>query len=382
MDLGAEAAPFYEDTEHLHYVIQPGKMIKLESVSVDFEQSGKQAKVIKAVDQVSLNIKRGEVFGIVGSSGAGKSTLLRTINLLERPHAGTVVVDGEEITSLRGSALRRARQKIGMIFQHFNLMHTRTVFDNAAFALRIDGKSEREISERVPEILRLVGLEDKAQAYPSQLSGGQKQRVGIARAVANHPSVLLCDEPTSALDLETSAAILDLLKEINVRLGITIVLISHEMNVIKKICNRVAVMAGGKVVEQGDAFDIFARPREDLTRDLVARTLNLDIPLHLIDNIPGIVLKVLFLGDKAEGSVLSATTIRYGVSVNILQGKIEYIGNRAIGLLVVRLAEFPLSSALQSEFGAPYALPSVARIDAAVQFIRDNAAQVEVFYAH
>jgi D-methionine transport system ATP-binding protein len=345
-------------------------MIKLENISVDFELRGKQAKAVKAVDQVSLHIKRGEVFGIVGSSGAGKSTLLRTINLLERPSAGKVVVNDKDITGLQGNALRLERQKIGMIFQHFNLMHTRTVFDNAAFALRIAGKSEQEIQQRVPEILRLVGLEDKAQAYPSQLSGGQKQRVGIARAVANHPAVLLCDEPTSALDLETSAAILELLKEINERLGITIVLISHEMSVIKKICSRVAVMAGGKVVEQGEAFDIFATPREEFTRQLVAHTLNLDIPEHLLDNIPGTVLKVLFLGDKAEDSVLSETAVRFGVSVNILHGKIEYIGNRAVGLLVVRLAAFASKGAVEP------------RIDDAVQYIRDHASQVEVLHAH
>ena len=348
-----------------------GKMIKLENISVDFELRGKEAKALKAVDQVSLHIRRGEVFGIVGSSGAGKSTLLRTINLLEQPNGGRVVVDGEEITLLKGSALRQARQKIGMIFQHFNLMHTRTVFDNAAFALRIAGKSEEEIRQRVPEILRLVGLEDKADAYPSQLSGGQKQRVGIARAVANHPAVLLCDEPTSALDLETSAAILELLKEVNERLGITIVLISHEMSVIKKICSRVAVMAGGKVVEEGEAFDIFATPREDFTRQLVAHTFNLDMPEHLIDNIPGTLLKLLFLGDRAEDPVLSATAIRFGVSVNILHGKIEYIGGRAIGLLVVRLSDI-----------SPQTELSAGRIADAVQYIRENVAQVEVLHAH
>jgi len=351
-------------------------MIKLDNISVDFELRGKQTKAIKAVDQVSLHIQRGEVFGIVGTSGAGKSTLLRTINLLERPSAGRVVVDGEDITDLQGHALRQERHKIGMIFQHFNLMHNRTVFDNAAFALRVVGKSEQEIKQRVPEILKLVGLEDKAQAYPSQLSGGQKQRVGIARAVANHPAILLCDEPTSALDLETSAAILELLKEINERLGITIVLISHEMNVIKKICSRVAVMAGGKVVEEGSAFDIFATPQAEFTQQLVAHTFNLDIPNHLIKNIPGTVLKVLFLGDKAEDSVLSATAIRFGVSVNILHGKIEYIGNRAVGLLVIRLAQLPTPEA------ASYTTPADERIDAAVQFIRDNATQVEVLHAH
>ena len=357
-------------------------MIKLDNISVNFELRGQQAQVVKAVDQVSLHIRRGEVFGIVGTSGAGKSTLLRTINLLERPNAGRVWVDGEDITDLNGSALRLERHKIGMIFQHFNLMHNRTVFDNAAFALRVAGKSEAEIQQRVPEILSLVGLEDKAQAYPAQLSGGQKQRVGIARAVANHPAVLLCDEPTSALDLETSAAILELLKEINERLGITIVLISHEMNVIKKICSRVAVMAAGKVVEEGAAFDIFATPQADFTRQLVAHTFNLDIPEHLIDNIPGMVLKLLFLGDKAENSVLSTTAIRFGVSVNILHGKIEYIGNRAVGLLVVRLAELPAHATRPAQFATPYGTPADERIAAAVQFIRDNASQVEVLHAH
>ncbi|MBI3531105.1 MAG: methionine ABC transporter ATP-binding protein [Curvibacter sp. PD_MW3] len=357
-------------------------MIKLENISVEFELRGKQATRFKAVDRVSLHIRRGEVFGIVGTSGAGKSTLLRTINLLERPSAGRVLVDGEDITDLTGSALRLERHKIGMIFQHFNLMHNRTVFDNAAFALRVAGKSEAEIQQRVPEILKLVGLEDKALAYPSQLSGGQKQRVGIARAVANRPAVLLCDEPTSALDLETSAAILELLKEINERLGITIVLISHEMNVIKKICGRVAVMDGGKVIEEGSAFDIFATPQADFTRQLVAHTLNLDIPEHLVDNIPGTVLKVLFLGDKAEDSVLSAAAIRFGVSVDILHGKIEYIGDRAMGLLVVRLADLPIGSVPPELVTSVYATSPTARVDAAVQFIRENATQVEVLHAH
>jgi D-methionine transport system ATP-binding protein len=232
----------------------------------------------------------------------------------------------------------------------------------------------------VPEILQLVGLEDKAQAYPSQLSGGQKQRVGIARAVANHPAVLLCDEPTSALDMETSAAILELLKEINQRLGITIVLISHEMDVIKKVCDRVAVMDAGKVVEEGSAFAIFATPKHDFTRQLVAHTLNLDIPEHLVHNIPGLVLKLLFLGEKAEDSVLSSASVRFGVSVDILHGKIEYIGNHAMGLLVVRLADLPLD-ALPPALAAHYA-DAPARLQAAVEFIRASATHTEVLHAH
>lgn len=342
-------------------------MIELNNIRVDFAIRGHR---VQAVDDVSLRIAAGEVFGIVGASGAGKSTLLRVINLLERPRAGRVVINGRDITDFQGAALRRERQKIGMIFQHFNLMHTRTVFDNAAYALRIAGKSTAEIKQRVPEILRLVGLEDKAQAYPAQLSGGQKQRVGIARAVANHPEVLLCDEPTSALDLETSAAILDLLKEINQRLGITIVLISHEMAVIKKICTKVAVMAGGRVIEQGDAYDIFATPQQAFTRQLVAHTFDLDLPAHLSDEGEGRLLKLFFVGDQAENGILSVAAIRFGVAIHLLHGKIEYIGHRAVGLLIVRITEATVDAAS--------ARPLAERIEAAVQFIAHHASQVEV----
>ncbi|MEC5341875.1 methionine ABC transporter ATP-binding protein [Brenneria populi] len=310
-------------------------MIKLEGVCVDFSQGKQQGN--RAVDNVTLHIKPGEVFGIVGTSGAGKSTLLRTINVLQRPTSGVVRVNGVKVNELRGKSLREQRQKIGMIFQHFNLMQTRTVAENVAFSLKSAGKSGAEIAQRVPEILSLVGLSDKAAAFPSQLSGGQKQRVGIARAIANRPEVLLCDEPTSALDLETSAAILVLLKEINQKLGITIVLISHEMSVIKSVCDRVAVMTGGKVVEEGDVFDIFAAPRHAFTRQLVAHTLNLELPPRLRQDLQGTLLKILFVGESAEQPVLSDVATRYGVSVNILHGKIEYIGNRALGILVALL---------------------------------------------
>ncbi|WP_224717852.1 methionine ABC transporter ATP-binding protein [Pectobacterium versatile] len=310
-------------------------MIQLEGVSVDFLQ-GKQPENL-AVDNVSLHIQRGEVYGIVGTSGAGKSTLLRTINLLQRPTAGRVLVNGVLISELAGQPLREQRQKIGMIFQHFNLMQTRTVAENVAFSLKAAGKSSAVIAARVPEILTLVGLTDKASSYPAQLSGGQKQRVGIARAIANDPEVLLCDEPTSALDLETSAAILALLKEINEKLGITIVLISHEMSVIKAVCDRVAVMTGGRVVEEGDVFDIFATPQHAFTRQLVSHTLDLALPPRLLVDLQGTLLKILFVGESAEQPVLSDVATRFGVSVNILHGKIEYIGNRALGILVALL---------------------------------------------
>lgn len=340
-------------------------MIELQDISIAFVAKD---HTVHAVKNASLRIEPGQIFGIVGTSGAGKSTLLRTINLLERPSSGRVLLDGNDITDLRGAALRRERQKIGMIFQHFNLMHTCTVFENVAFPLHIAGKSRQEINARVPELLGLVGLADKAKAYPAQLSGGQKQRVGIARAIANHPEVLLCDEPTSALDLETSAAILELLKEINARLGITIVLISHEMSVIKRICTRVAVMHQGEIIEQGDVYDIFATPREEFTRQLVEHTFNLELPPRLTVDLRGTLLKILFLGDRAEHPVLSEATLRFGVSVNILHGKIEYINNRPIGLLIALL--------LDRE-----GVPGPSRLAEAVDFVRNSTAHVEVLHA-
>jgi len=335
-------------------------VIELHDISVAFKADPSLGTNILAVRDATLTVDRGEVFGIVGSSGAGKSTLLRTINLLERPGTGRVVVNGTDLTGLPQRELRRERQKIGMIFQHFNLMHTRTVWDNAAFALKVAGRSRAEIRQRVPEILALVGLTDKAGAYPDQLSGGQKQRVGIARALANHPELLLCDEPTSALDLETAASILALLKEINRKLGLTIVIISHEMAVIKAVCDRVAVMDAGRVVEQGTVYDIFSRPSHPFTRELVDRTFNLELPDRHLNAIDVTLLKILFLGEKAETPVLFEAAWRYGVAVNILHGKIEYIGDRAIGLLLVSLT------------GA------AAPVCDAVAFIRENTERVEV----
>lgn len=343
-------------------------MIQLEHIGVDFPRKGQTAN--RVVNDVSLTVHQGEVFGIVGASGAGKSTLLRTINLLQRPTQGNVLIDGTEISVLSGKTLRLERQKIGMIFQHFNLMATRTVYDNVAFSMKVAHCPTDEIRRRVPEILELVGLQSKSSAYPSQLSGGQKQRVGIARAIANHPKVLLCDEPTSALDLETSAQILSLLKEINARLGITIVLISHEMNVIKSICDRVAVMKDGVIVEQGDVFSVFATPQHPFTRQLVQHTFNLDLPERLTQHHRGMLLKILFLDDRAEEPVLSEAISRYGVSINILHGKIEYIGNRAMGLLVALI--YDKSSVTNA--------PTAAVLDA-VEYIKNNTAQVEVLHA-
>ncbi|MBL5921441.1 virulence-associated ABC transporter ATP-binding protein SfbB [Lelliottia amnigena] len=335
-------------------------MIKLDKVCVDFSTG--RGPSTRAVSDVSLTIAAGEIFGIVGTSGAGKSTLLRTLNALQRPSAGSVNVNGVEISSLDGADLRKARQRIGMIFQHFNLMHTRTVAQNVAFSIKAAGWERSKIAPRVTEILALVGLTDKADRYPVQLSGGQKQRVGIARGIANHPDVLLCDEPTSALDLETSATILALLKKINAQMGITIVLITHEMNVIKSICDRVAVMSGGVVVEMSDVFDVFAHPQHAFTQQLVSHTLNLTLPERLRQHLPGQLLKILFIGDSAEQPVLSEVAVKFGVAVNILHGKIEYIGERALGILVVQLT----------------AQDNPSAVALAVEHIRQRTAQVEV----
>ena len=309
-------------------------MIQLTDISVRF---GGADSPVEAVRKVSLHIGRSEIFGIVGTSGAGKSTLVRTINLLERPTSGSVCIDGTDVTNYKGEALRKHRLRTGMIFQQFNLINTRTVFNNVAFALKVAGRSKGEIAERVPELLALVGLSDKSEAYPAQLSGGQKQRVGIARALANSPRVLLCDEPTSALDLETTASILELLKEINRTLGITIVIITHEMTVVKAICDRVAVMDAGEVVEEGSVYNLFANPNHEFTRQLVSRTLNLELPARLFETAAGKILKLLYRGERAEEPIISETIRLFGVQVNILHGQIEYIGGQPLGALVVAL---------------------------------------------
>ena len=235
-------------------------MIELSHISKEFV-SGK--RTVHAVQDVSLTIDKGEIFGIIGFSGAGKSTLVRCINLLERPTSGKVIVDGQDMLSLSAKELRQARKKIGMIFQHFNLMPSRTVFSNVAYPLQGQGLSKQAIQNKVRKLLKLVDIADKETAYPSQLSGGQKQRVAIARALANDPKVLLCDEATSALDPQTTKAILTLLKDLNQKLNLTIVMITHEMAVVKEICDHVAIMEHGQVVEQGEVFSLFADPKQD-----------------------------------------------------------------------------------------------------------------------
>lgn len=311
-------------------------MIELTHVSKDF---GKGQQEVHAVRDVSLSIDKGEIFGIIGFSGAGKSTLVRCINLLERPTAGTVMVDNKDLTALSARELRQARKKIGMIFQHFNLMPSRTVAGNVAYSMRGSGLSRKETADKVARLLELVGIGDKANAYPSQLSGGQKQRVAIARALANDPNVLLCDEATSALDPQTTRSILYLLKHLNETLGITIVLITHEMAVVKEICHRVAVMEHGRVVEQGDVFHVFADPKQEITKSFIHTTSNLQKIEELVaENSPvvqlqpgEVVVRLSYLQKNVSGLLISAVSQKLGISLNIIFADITIVQDAPIG---------------------------------------------------
>lgn len=298
--------------------------------------------VVKAVDDVSFRIAKGEIFGVIGYSGAGKSTLIRMLNGLEQPSSGSIVVAEKEVSRIIGKGLREARQEISMIFQHFNLLWSRTVFQNIAFPLEIAKVPKRKIAERVNELIQLVGLEGREQAYPSQLSGGQKQRVGIARALANNPQVLLCDEATSALDPETTDAILELLVDINERLGLTIVLITHEMHVIRKICHRVAVMEAGAIVELGHVLDVFKNPQQQITKRFVNQITEPEetkqTVAQLLKQFPeGKVVQLTFVGHAAEQPLISQVIRQYDVTVNILQGKISQTQAGSYGTLFVHI---------------------------------------------
>lgn len=314
-------------------------MIILEHVNKTFDTG---AAAVEAVRDVSFEIASGEIFGIIGFSGAGKSTLVRCINLLEVPTAGKVIVDETVLTGLPERELRQARKKIGMIFQHFNLMKSRTVFDNIAFPLRGSGRGKAEIQTRVRELLKLVGMEEKEQAYPSQLSGGQKQRVAIARALANQPKVLLCDEATSALDPQTTHSILQLLKQLNQKLGITIVVITHEMAVIKEICHRVAVMEAGEVVELGDVFTVFSSPQKPVTKKFIRTTSNLSKVYELIaerspvvalkDN--ELILRLSYIQKNVSEALVSELSRRFDMNLNIIFSSIEIIQDAPLGGLV------------------------------------------------
>lgn len=314
-------------------------MIRFENLSKTFASGD---RMVDAVKNVNLNIEKGKVYGIIGFSGAGKSTLVRCINLLEKPTEGKVYIGDVELTALKSKELRKQRRKIGMIFQHFNLFTSRTVSENVAYSLKHQGLSKKQIKEKVNELLNLVGLEEKANEYPSKLSGGQKQRVAIARALANDPDILLSDESTSALDPQTTVSILKLLKEVNQKLGITIVIITHEMQVVKEICDRVAVMENGEVVEEGDVFEIFANPQKKITKDFVDSTSNLSRIYHYIDEKAKItelklgecILRFKYLERSTSEALVSQLSREFALNINIIFGNIELIGENPIGGLV------------------------------------------------
>lgn len=325
-------------------------MIKLEHISKTFFG----ANQVHAVQDVSLEINDGEIFGIIGYSGAGKSTLVRCINLLERPTEGTVNVDGVELTGLSERELRQERKKISMIFQLFNLLPSRTAAQNVAFPLKGSGLGKEAMRKKVMDLLSMVDLPDKADAYPSQLSGGQKQRVAIARALASDPKVLLCDEATSALDPQTTQSILHLIQKINRETGITVVIITHEMAVVKEICSRVAVMDSGRVVETGCVYDVFSSPQQAVTRSFVSTTSNLGKVESLIaqndpllDLKPGEVLvRLHYIRDNATQSTISEISRRFGVNVNLLFGNIELLDGAPLGGLVAVISGDKVSEAV------------------------------------
>lgn len=317
-------------------------MIELIDVSKTFTLDNKE---VHAVKDVSVTIEEGEIFGVIGYSGAGKSTLVRCINMLERPTSGQVVIDNVDLTTLEERHLRRQRQNIGMIFQQFNLLSSRTAYQNVEFPLKNLGYSKASRKEKVNSLLELVGISEKANAYPSELSGGQKQRVAIARALATDPAILLCDEATSALDPQTTKSILKLLKEVNKKLGITIVIITHEMDVIKEICNRVAVMEDGRVVELNDVVSVFSNPEAQITKEFISSTSSLSRIDELIDEKASIVdldagqqiWRLDFYGEKTEEAIIAEVTKKFDINPSIIFANVEVITNTVLGSLIVVL---------------------------------------------
>ncbi|MEW9667732.1 methionine ABC transporter ATP-binding protein [Ammoniphilus sp. 3BR4] len=314
-------------------------MIVLKNLYKTYEQNGRK---VEAVKNVNLEIKKGEIFGVIGFSGAGKSSLIRCVNLLETPSSGSVIVNGVEMTNLAEKPLREARRKIGMIFQHFNLLSSSTVFENVAAPLKLSNTPKDKIEKKVSELLRLVGLAEKGGSYPSQLSGGQKQRVAIARALANDPEILLCDEATSALDPQTTDSILDLLLDINKKFDITIMLITHEMHVIKKICDHVAVMENGQVVEQGSVLEIFSQPKTQTTKNFIKNVFDIHLPENLQrkfaqERANGELIRVSFVGETTAEPVFAELSIRFPLRPNILYGNITQIKETTFGSLILKL---------------------------------------------
>ncbi len=314
-------------------------MIRIENISKTYHGKSKEVEALK---NVSLEIQDGEIFGVIGFSGAGKSTLIRCINLLERPDSGKVIVNDSDLLALSKSELRKERKSMGMIFQQFNLLNSKTVYQNLAIPMILEKKPKDEIKKRVRELLEFVELEDKMDTYADQLSGGQKQRVGIARALATNPSILLCDEATSALDPKTTESILQLLKKVNRELGVTILLITHEMNVIKKICDRVAVMENGAVVELGNVLDVFGNPQREVTKGFVSTVIDDTIPASILESLKKDqsshkVLRLKFKGEQAQDALLSRVSKNYDVLTSILFATVNELQGIVLSILVVKL---------------------------------------------
>ncbi|MEX2948140.1 methionine ABC transporter ATP-binding protein [Staphylococcus warneri] len=313
-------------------------MIELKQIVKRYHTKNKD---VLAVDHVDLNIQSGSIFGVIGFSGAGKSTLIRMFNNLEAPTSGEVIIDGDNISQLSKADLRKKRQKVSMIFQHFNLLWSRTVLKNITFPLEIAGLSRGEAKRKANELIELVGLKGRENAYPSELSGGQKQRVGIARALANDPTVLLCDEATSALDPQTTDEILDLLLKIREQQNLTIVLITHEMQVIRRICDEVAVMENGRVIEQGQVSQVFENPQHEVTRRFVKDDLNEDFEesldaLEPLDN-NAYIVRLNFNGENTTQPIVSYITKTHQIDVNILEADIKNTRNGTLGFLVIHI---------------------------------------------
>ena len=341
-------------------------MIDIQDLSLTY--AGPQGPV-HALKNINLHIQAGEVFGIIGRSGAGKSSLVRCMNLLNRPVSGKMIVNGRDLLQLSDAQLRQARQEIGMVFQHFNLLSSRTVFDNAALPLELAGVSKAQIAQRITPLLELVGLAHLANRYPAQISGGQKQRVGIARALASNPRVLLSDEATSALDPETTRSILDLLRQVNRELGVTVVLITHQMQVIKQIADRVAVMEAGQVVELGAVLDVFTNPQQAITQSLIDEIVPQELPASVQQRVQalslglpagqsGQLLRLSYAGDSAYQPVLSHLIRELGLDLSILHGQIDDIQGQTFGSLAV------------------FASGPPAQITAAIAYLQRNGVQV------
>lgn len=340
-------------------------MIELKNIDVQF---GTKNKTVHAVNDVSLTINKKDIFGIVGFSGAGKSTLIRTVNLLQKPTSGKVIINEKDITTLSTKELRNERKKIGMIFQHFNLLHSKTVLNNVLFPLKNSSLSKEQKLKKVRTLLHLVGLSDKENAYPSQLSGGQKQRVAIARALANDPQILLCDEATSALDPQTTDEVLKLLKDLNNTLDLTILIITHEMQVIKEICNKVAVMENGKIIEQGSIVDIFSNPQMPLTRSFINTATQIDSALEKVLQHKSvlqmkdtdILARITYVGESTSQPIIATLQERFNVQTNILSGNIEFLQDIPVGSLVVSFSGSKVDQ------------------DAALTFLKEKNVRVEI----